>query len=68
MTLEEAYQITFQMSWKEDRSPTDVQRKAKELIYNVVIKPEYESEGLDVPDILSPYFNERKSSNDSIYV
>lgn len=65
MTLDEAFQITFKMSWEEDRNPTEIQRKAKELIYNNTIKPEYEGKGLDVPEEYKPHFLVGRAANDS---
>jgi hypothetical protein len=55
MTLDEAYEITSKMTGIDDRKPTELQREAKEVIYQQVIKPRYPN---GVPPHLEPDFNE----------
>jgi hypothetical protein len=55
MTLEEAYKITGKMTNEDDVHPTDLQREAKELIYQKVIEPRYPN---GAPYYLEPDFKE----------
>ncbi len=57
ITLNEAYEITNEMSMQDHRKMTKKQSEAKWLIYKMVIRPQYKSEE-DMPPHLEPDFME----------